>query len=68
MSASGKIVNMSIAGIIFSTVGATSLLQLANMNTTGMSSTNVVLLGVVTIAFILGGVVLFLKEAGIKIS
>ena len=68
MSASGKIVNMSIAGFIFATIGVGALLQLVNMNTSGMDTTQIILIGVIPIAFILGGVVLFLREAGIKIT
>lgn len=67
-NASGKIISMSIAGFIFASVGASALLQLANINTSGMDASTIVLLGVVTIAFVLGAVILFLKEAGVKIG
>lgn len=65
---SGKIVNMAIGGFIFATVGASALVQLANINTTGMDASTIILVGVIPIAFILGAVVLFLKEAGVKIT
>jgi len=68
MSSAGKIINMSIAGFIFASVGAAALLAIADINTSGLDASTVVLLGVVTIAFVLGVVILFLKDAGVKIG
>ncbi|WMW26481.1 hypothetical protein RE474_13815 (plasmid) [Methanolobus sediminis] len=67
-NASGKIVNMSIAGFIFASVGASALVQIANVNTSGMDASTVILVGVITIAFVLGIIILFLREAGIKVN
>ncbi|WMW24345.1 hypothetical protein RE474_09610 [Methanolobus sediminis] len=67
-NASGKIINMSIAGFIFASVGAAALVQIANINTSGFDASTVILVGVITIAFVLGIIILFLKEAGIKIN
>jgi len=67
-SPSGKIVGISVAAIIFATIGWTAIQQIFAANTTGVDAV-VVTLGTTLVGIIIGiaVVVMFLKEAGIDI-
>ncbi len=67
-SPAGKIIGMSVGAIILATVGWTGLQQIFSANTTGVDST-VVTLGttVVGIVIAIGFMILFLREAGLKV-
>lgn len=68
-SPAGKIIGMSIASILLGTVGWTGIQQIFAANTTGVDDT-VVLLGttVVGIVIAIAFMILFLKQAGLKIN
>ena len=67
-SPSGKIIGISIAALIFSTLGWTAIQQIFAANTSGVD-TVVVTLGTTLVGMIIGiaVVVMFLREAGIEI-
>lgn len=68
-SPAGKIIGMAVGAIILGTVGWTGLQQIFAANTTGVDAT-VITLGttVVGIVIAIGFMILFLKEAGLKIK
>ena len=65
----GKIIGMAIGAILLGTVGMTGLQQLFLANTSGIDTTVVTLVTtVVGIVIAIGFMVLFLKQAGLKVS
>ena len=65
----GKIIGMAIGAILLGTVGMTGLQQLFAANTSGIDATVVTLVTtVVGIVIAIGFMVLFLKQAGLKVS
>ena len=67
-SPSGKIIGISIAALIFATLGWTAIQQLFAANTTGVDAV-VITIGTTLVGMIIGIAILvmFLKEAGIDI-
>jgi len=67
-SASGKIVGISVAALIFASLGWTAISTLAEVNVTGVDPM-VVDIGIGLVSLILGiaVVILFLKEVGVNL-
>lgn len=64
----GKIIGLSIAMFILSAIGVSAIVALANANTTGLSTEELVIYGVLVLVAILVFLILLLKEAGIKVA
>lgn len=62
----GSIVGLAIAAIFLGTIFVVGVQTLATANTTGLSTTQLVIYGVLGLVVVLAAVILVLKYVGIK--